>query len=276
MLPTAVILLALQVVLVLTALLMSRRVHGGRTPQRAPARERDLYEVALLGGGRGRVIEVALLRMNQHGRIGIAPTGCVAIPRGTPAADDIEKAILSTADGSAGRNRPPTVSTLRFWSKLDPAVTRVEDRLAAEGLVTRKGPIRTTKVTAWTALILSVVQVAVGMAAFSSEVAFAVLVGSLVLTVPVLVRAHLIRLRTRAGESELQRLRAADPWSVYQETALVGAVALHGIEAIGSPTLRGAMRHVRSKPEAGFWSRVDFGGAFSDGGGGGSSCSGSG
>ncbi|NUU24200.1 MAG: TIGR04222 domain-containing membrane protein [Streptomycetaceae bacterium] len=264
--------MALQVVLVLTAFMMSRHVRGRRAPQRAPARERDLYEAALLGGGRGRVIEVALLRMNQDGRIRIAPNGHVTIPRGTPAADDVEKAILSTADGPAGRNRPPTVSTLRFWSKVAPAVTHVEDRLAGEGLVTRKGPIRMMKATSWTALLLAAIGVAVDLAAFSPAVAFAVLAGGVVLTVPLLVSAHLTRLRTRAGEAELRRLRAADPWPAYAETALIGAVALGGLEAIDSPTLREAMRHVRARPDAGFWSRVDYGGVFSDGGGGGSSC----
>lgn len=272
MAPTAVVLMALQAALVCTALLMSRQVHGRRTRHRTPVRERPLYEAAFLGGGRERVIEVALLRMHQYGRIGIAPTGRVAIPRGTPPADDVERAILAMADGPAGRSRPPTVSTLRFWAKHDPAVTRVEDRLAAEGLVTRTGPIRMTKTASWTALALAALGVAVDIAAFSPAVAATVLAAGLVPTVPLLLRAHMTRLRTPAGDAELRSLQAADPWRSYQETALVGAVALRGIDAIDAPTLREAMRHVRTKPDAGFWSRVDFGGAFSDGGG--SSCGG--
>ncbi|MET9656163.1 TIGR04222 domain-containing membrane protein [Streptomyces sp. NPDC006510] len=98
----------------------------------------DLYEVAFLNGGPGRVVDTALTAMQADGRLAVGGPGIVAVQR-ADARDPVERAVLqehATAPSGA-------LHTLREAVMRHPAVQEIGDGLAARGLLAAPAASRT-------------------------------------------------------------------------------------------------------------------------------------
>ncbi|WP_326768428.1 TIGR04222 domain-containing membrane protein [Streptomyces sp. NBC_01591] len=98
----------------------------------------DLYEVAFLNGGPGRVVDTALTGMQADGRLAVGGPGIVAVQR-AEARDPVERAVLQEhAMAPSG-----ALHTLREAVMRHPAVQEVGDGLAARGLLAAPAASRT-------------------------------------------------------------------------------------------------------------------------------------
>ncbi|MGW1086867.1 TIGR04222 domain-containing membrane protein [Streptomyces sp. NPDC002596] len=108
--------------LLMVGLSKARRGPGG------PAH--DLYEVAFLNGGPGRVVDTALAAMQTDGRLAVGGPGIVSVQRPV-AHDPVERAVLQEhAAAPSG-----ALHTLRDAVMRHPAVQEIGDGLAARGLL---------------------------------------------------------------------------------------------------------------------------------------------
>ncbi|MER5767246.1 TIGR04222 domain-containing membrane protein [Streptomyces sp. NPDC001985] len=223
----------------LAGLLATRLGRPGVPPGR---RVEDVYEAAFLGGGPGRVVDVALTALHQDGRLLIGGPGIVS-ERRPVAGDAVERAVLDALavapNGSLER--------LRQTVMRDPVVQAIGDRLAADGLMTAPTPGRRTLsgcgralglVTAWSIPAA----VALNVVAFvreweRPEVPFAVLV------LPALVLGQV------AGFTVASRARARITPAGKEALAAHGAkhlateapprlVAIKGARGVPDPALR--------------------------------------
>ncbi|WP_406422705.1 TIGR04222 domain-containing membrane protein [Streptomyces sp. NBC_00842] len=69
----------------------------------------DLYEVAFLNGGPGRVVDTALAAMQTDGRLAVGGPGIVSVQRPV-AHDPVERAVLQEHAAARGRSRSWLVS----------------------------------------------------------------------------------------------------------------------------------------------------------------------
>ncbi|MFF1647802.1 TIGR04222 domain-containing membrane protein [Streptomyces sp. NPDC058240] len=98
----------------------------------------DLYEVAFLNGGPGRVVDAALAAMRADGRLAVGGPGIVAVQR-ADARDPVERAVLQEhALAPSG-----ALHTLREAVMRHPAVQEIGDGLAARGLLAAPAASRT-------------------------------------------------------------------------------------------------------------------------------------
>ncbi|MEV0492095.1 TIGR04222 domain-containing membrane protein [Streptomyces atratus] len=94
----------------------------------------DLYEVAFLNGGPGRVVDTALAAMQTDGRLAVGGPGIVSVQRPV-AHDPVERAVLQEhAEAPSG-----ALHTLRDAVMRHPAVQEIGDGLAARGLLAAPG-----------------------------------------------------------------------------------------------------------------------------------------
>ncbi|MEV7237108.1 TIGR04222 domain-containing membrane protein [Streptomyces sp. NPDC051020] len=120
--------------LLIVGLSNARRGPGG------PAH--DLYEVAFLNGGPGRVVDTALAAMQTDGRLAVGGPGIVSVQRPV-AHDPVERAVLQEhAAAPSG-----ALHTLRDAVMRHPAVQEIGDGLAARGLLA--APEATVKWRRW-------------------------------------------------------------------------------------------------------------------------------
>ncbi|MFH8473557.1 TIGR04222 domain-containing membrane protein [Streptomyces sp. NPDC018000] len=90
----------------------------------------DLFEVAFLNGGPGRVVDTVLTAMQTDGRLAIGGPGIVAVQQ-VDARDLVERAVLQEhAMAPSG-----ALHTLRYAVMRHPAVQEIGDGLAARGLL---------------------------------------------------------------------------------------------------------------------------------------------
>lgn len=243
-----------------------------------PNRELDLYDVAFLGEGPTRVVNVALLRMHESGALHISSTGEVTLSGAGSDTDAVQTAIRKYVRSHAG---PTHVGELRDHVKRTPAVQGIGDRLADDGLLLRNDlrPREIAGTASGIMFLLAVPTAIVAILAFPSPINWAIAVGSgLAFLVPFL-GAVLERL-SPAGHARLKRVRRDDLWAGSPENMLLGAVALGGLVAIESELLREAMSHEQAHASAtsaapATWCSTDAvqsSGGGSDGGGGGGGC----
>src|SRR4051794_39017481 len=97
-----------------------------------PALERyDLYDIAYLAGGPYGVVDTALVALAETGRVRVSETGelsAVGLRRRNP----VEAAVLD----ALGPRPRRSVGTVRWRLQQDERITRLGERLRADGLVT--------------------------------------------------------------------------------------------------------------------------------------------
>ncbi|MFE2091232.1 TIGR04222 domain-containing membrane protein [Streptomyces sp. NPDC059460] len=221
--------------LLIVGLSKARRGPGG------PAH--DLYEVAFLNGGPGRVVDTALAAMQTDGRLAVGGPGIVSVQRPV-AHDPVERAVLQEhAAAPSG-----ALHTLRDAVMRHPAVQEIGDGLAARGLLA--APEATVKWRRWGlfqglgCLLAIPVSFAVTVSQFMAE--FDELDFSLPFIVKVLpalfvgfpfglICAGVARARiTQAGRRAAEQYRAAHAYTA--EPAHL--VANLGLRALPDPVLR--------------------------------------
>lgn len=125
---------ASSLLLVLGVVLVRLRPASAR---RTEALAQDVWEMAFLAGGPGRVVDAALAGMHEDGRLAVGGPGVVTV-RQALARDAVEAAVLDAITGTPGG----ALATLRATAMRSPAVQGVGDRLAARGLLRHPGPGR--------------------------------------------------------------------------------------------------------------------------------------
>ncbi|BCK67830.1 hypothetical protein Srufu_017830 [Streptomyces libani subsp. rufus] len=105
-----------------------------RTPsvRRTDALAHDVWEMAFLAGGPGRVVDAALAGMHEDGRLAVGGPGVVTV-RQALARDAVEAAVLDAIARTPGG----ALAALRATAMRSPAVQGVGDGLAARGLLRR-------------------------------------------------------------------------------------------------------------------------------------------
>ncbi|WP_199919323.1 TIGR04222 domain-containing membrane protein [Streptomyces sp. NRRL S-1824] len=203
----------------------------------------DLYEVAFLNGGPGRVVDTALTAFQADGRLVVGGPGIVAITQPV-AHDPVERAVLQAhAAAPSG-----ALHTLRDAAMRHPAVQEVGDGLAARGLLA--APEATRKWRRWglfqgfgcllaipVSFAVTVAQVVTQNDPTGFTVPFIVKVlPALFVGIPIgLVCAGIARARiTGAGRQAARQYRAAHVGTA--EPAHL--VATLGLRALPDPVLR--------------------------------------
>ncbi|WP_327243750.1 TIGR04222 domain-containing membrane protein [Streptomyces sp. NBC_01320] len=203
----------------------------------------DLYEVAFLNGGPGRVVDTALAAMQTDGRLAVGGPGIVSVQRPT-AHDPVERAVLQEhAAAPSG-----ALHTLRDAVMRHPAVQEIGDGLAARGLLA--APEATVKWRRWGlfqglgCLLAIPASLAVTVSQFmaeSDELDFSLpfivkVLPALFVGIPIgLICAGVARARiTRAGRHAAEQYRAAHAYTA--EPAHL--VANLGLRALPDPVLR--------------------------------------
>lgn len=224
----------------------------GRLP--APARQPagvGLYETAYLAGGPARVVDLALVRMAEPGRLHLAHTGWTTVvdPQGR---SRLERALI-TAIGPEGQCR---TAQLRTALAAHPTVRDIGDRLALAGLATpaavREHALRAIRhvryalLGAAAMLVLTVLLAAPDGAAARTAVAWyalpLVLTGGTLMMARVDVHAY-TAWAAPAGQALLRALGRRHPCHVETADDRLTAVAICGPDAIGDPRLRAALGH---------------------------------
>lgn len=247
-----------------------------------PDRELDLYDAAFLSDGPARVVNVALLRMHESGVAHISSTGEVTLTGAESDLDDVQAAILGHARTSSGTVR---VDELREHVKRTPAVQRIGDRLAADGLLlpAEHQPREVLKTALGIIFFIGIPAAVVAIVAFPSPTGWLIAVASGAAILLPYLGITVQRLST-AGRARLKEMRKRNPWADIPDSVLLGAVALGGLAVIESELLREAMTqqqaHAATTSAApGVWCSSDAGadsGGGGDGGGGGGCGSGCG
>ncbi len=244
---------------------------------RLPIGTEDLgpYELAYLAGGGERVLQTAVLRLNQAGVLEISSRGMV-LPTETPletSAAPVEVAVMQIA----GRRRLKSAADIRW------ALEILRVRLENLGLIPSQ---RSRRRLRWVAglimgpiLALGLMRLGFGMA-HHRPVGFLVIDLILAAVLVPVITANLSR-RNPRGDRLAREARAASPRPVaprFDDPDLPRTVALHGVYAVGLGELAAYQAFVNNMRRSGQGS--DGGGGSSDSGGGcsggGSSCGGGG
>ncbi|MER5362284.1 TIGR04222 domain-containing membrane protein [Streptomyces sp. NPDC002785] len=196
----------------------------------------DLFEVAFLNGGPGRVVDTALTAMQTDGRLAIGGPGIVAVQQ-VDARDPVERAVLQE------HAMAPTgaLHTLRHAVMRHPAVQEIGDGLAARGLLTAPAANRT-----WGRWGVAQGLVCLLAIPVSVPIIFKVL-PALLVGIPIgFVCAGLARGRvTRAGRQAAEAYRTAHAYNPHP----AHLVATHGLRALPDPVLRAQlMATARMRP----------------------------
>ncbi|WP_327370798.1 TIGR04222 domain-containing membrane protein [Streptomyces sp. NBC_01217] len=226
---------AVSSVLLIVGLVRARGGSGGSV--------HDLFEVAFLNGGPGRVVDTALTAMQTDGRLVIGGPGIVAVQR-ADARDPVERAVLQEhAMAPSG-----ALHTLREAVMRHPAVQEIGDGLAARGLLAAPAASRTWRRWGITqglvcvlaiplTVVLTVVQSMNDYPAgdFSVPFVFKVLPALLVGFPVGLVCAAVARGRvTGAGRRAAEAYRTAHAYDPHP----AHLVATHGLRALPDPVLQ--------------------------------------
>ncbi|MFI2238541.1 TIGR04222 domain-containing membrane protein [Streptomyces chrestomyceticus] len=107
-----------------------RIVRSAPRPKHRRASTYELWEIAFLAGGPGRVADAATAGMHQDGRLAVGGPGVVSV-RQSVAYDPVETAVLD----SLARTPDGSLDTLRRHVMRAPAVQAIGDRLAKRGLM---------------------------------------------------------------------------------------------------------------------------------------------
>ncbi|MFE4797498.1 TIGR04222 domain-containing membrane protein [Streptomyces sp. NPDC056708] len=204
----------------------------------------DLFEVAFLNGGPGRVVDTALTAMQTDGRLAIGGPGIVAVQQ-MDARDPVERAVLQEhAMAPSG-----ALHTLRDAVMRHPAVQEIGDGLAARGLLASPTASRTSLrwgiaqgLVCALAIPLTIVMTAVqSMADYAADVDFSVpfifkVLPFLLVGFPIgFVCAAVARGRvTKAGHRAAEAYRTAHAYNPHP----AHLVATHGLRALPDPVLQ--------------------------------------
>ncbi|MFD4942142.1 TIGR04222 domain-containing membrane protein [Streptomyces sp. NPDC058409] len=204
----------------------------------------DLFEVAFLNGGPGRVVDTALTAMQTDGRLTIGGPGIVAVQQ-VDARDPVERAVLQEhAMAPSG-----ALHTLRDAVMRHPAVQEIGDGLAARGLLVPPTASRTwlrwgiaQGLVCLLAIPLTVVMTAVqSMSDYAADMDFSVpfifkVLPFLLVGFPIgFVCAAVARGRvTKAGRRAAEAYRTAHAYDPHP----AHLVATHGLRALPDPVLQ--------------------------------------
>ncbi|MFE3901096.1 TIGR04222 domain-containing membrane protein [Streptomyces sp. NPDC059153] len=204
----------------------------------------DLFEVAFLNGGPGRVVDTALTAMQTDGRIVIGGPGIVAVQQ-MEAGDPVERAVLQEhAAAPSG-----ALHTLRDAVMRHPAVQEIGDALAARGLLASPTASRTWRrwgiaqgLVCVLAIPLTVVMTAVqSIDDYAADVDFSVpfvfkVLPFLLVGFPIgFVCTAIARGRvTKAGRRAAEAYRTAHAYNPHP----AHLVATHGLRALPDPVLQ--------------------------------------
>ncbi|GHE80487.1 hypothetical protein GCM10018785_55670 [Streptomyces longispororuber] len=126
---------------------------------------RDIYEVAFLAGGPGRVADAALAALHEDGHLTVAHPGLVGVTPGAAARHPVERAVLAAyttaPDGALHR--------LRATVARAPVVQALGDALAARGMMVPPGPLRAWRRRTTAYLTLCVAGVPLGLVLASTS-----------------------------------------------------------------------------------------------------------
>ncbi|MEE1809367.1 TIGR04222 domain-containing membrane protein [Streptomyces sp. BE133] len=234
----------------------------------------DLFEVAFLNGGPGRVVDTALTAMQTDGRLAIGGPGIVAVQQ-VDARDPVERAVLQEhAMAPSG-----ALHTLRDAVMRHPAVQEIGDGLAARGLLASPTASRTwlrwgiaQGLVCVLAIPLTAVMTAVqSVNDYAADVGFSVpfifkVLPFLLVGFPIgFVCAAIARGRvTKAGRRAAEAYRTAHAYNPHP----AHLVATHGLRALPDPVLQtqliaaARMRPAGRPPHSGSRSSSDSSGMF--------------
>ncbi|GGS50403.1 MULTISPECIES: TIGR04222 domain-containing membrane protein [Actinokineospora] len=253
---------------------------GRSTAGLISADQLSVHELAYLAGGPRRVVETAVARLLDLGKLKASRNGTVRVVAGATATDMVDRAVLTDAKRYSNR----TVGLLVDRVGRDDTVRAVRTSLAVKGLLVDGGAMR-ARLAAVPALVLLVVGVARWVNGISKGYPVGWLTVGLIVTAVVTVALYRAPLseRTYAGERVLGQARGKSRPGAGTEAALLGgattAVLFAGLTAYPDPEISTALAATRASG-AGLGSSGSSGyacsGASSCSGGGSSSCGGGG
>ncbi|HVK22695.1 MAG TPA: TIGR04222 domain-containing membrane protein, partial [Actinokineospora sp.] len=185
-------------------------------------------ELAYLAGGARRVVETAVARLIDRGRIRPSRKGTVRVVEGSTSTDPVDAAVLSDVTRYGDR----TIGVLVDKVSQGDAVRGVGDALARKGLLVGEAAVRAR----WGALPLAVLFV-VGTARWFNGISDGRPIGWLSLALlatgvaTVLVYRMAVPTRTYAGERVLREARPRGRRVPSEEAALAGAAGVVGVVA---------------------------------------------
>ncbi|OIV35573.1 hypothetical protein BIV57_20850 [Mangrovactinospora gilvigrisea] len=198
---------------------------AGRLPRRpASAEELAAEEYAYLTGGPARVAEVALVRMQQAGLIGVSRASRVTV-HGDADADDVPAVHEELVAAASGKRDGATVARVREAVAAGPAVAALRGALAARGLVHGERPDAAHR--RWTALAAAGLAGLVACGVLGTVLPSAsaprtplLAVGAVLLCVSALLAVRLARASgrpTREGRGAVGALLRRSPWTGASE-----------------------------------------------------------
>jgi uncharacterized protein (TIGR04222 family) len=203
------------------------------------------HDVAYLAGGSELAVWSALCAMHLRGTLTAADDGNVrAVGRLDPAADELEKAIHTTAASPVGRRR------LVFHRSVQPVLATIEDRLVAGGFLLSDDRRRQIRWVGFWMLALATF----GLVRVLADIAEARPVGLLVSVLMIVAAVAVVQLgraprRSRHGDRTLAALRAEhdalaperEPdWGAHGPAGAALGIGLFGAGAlaVAAPGLR--------------------------------------
>ncbi|WP_436496019.1 TIGR04222 domain-containing membrane protein [Actinokineospora sp. HUAS TT18] len=236
-------------------------------------------ELAYLAGGARRVVETAVARLIDQGRIRPSRKGTVRVVEGSTPTDPLDRAVLSDVTRYGDR----TIGLLVDKVSQDDAVRGVGDSLARKGLLVGEAAARAR----WGALPLVVLFV-IGAARWINGISDGRPVGWLSLALlatglaTVLVYRKTVPMRTYSGERVLREATPRGRRVPSEEAVLAGAagvvgvVALSGLGAHPDEEINTALASSRNSGSYDGGSSSGGSGSGCSSGGGGGGCGGGG
>jgi uncharacterized protein (TIGR04222 family) len=228
--------LGLFVVLVVVAWLVGplARWNLDRRAARGTPVTPSLEELALLAGGRKRLIETAIARLVDGGVLRISHQRHLT-PTGRPPVGDLDEAVVGAVESH------PAMSTNGVLLRVHhgAAVRAIEDGARAKGLLHDPDAVRRSKHLAVGALglveLLGVLRLAAGIARGASVAFLVVLVVIVAVITLVTVVAVPLHRPTPLGRETLARYRnpAMAPAGGTSRTAMAGEFGVAGLVALG-------------------------------------------
>ncbi|MGW5054499.1 TIGR04222 domain-containing membrane protein [Actinokineospora sp. NPDC004072] len=235
------------------------------------AEQLSVHELAYLAGGPTRVVETAVARLLDLGKVKANRTGSIRVVAGATATDLVDRAVLQDTKRYAYRSVGPLVGQVAR----DDAVQAVRSSLVGKGLLVDGGAMR-ARLAAVPALVLLVVGVARWVNGIAEGYPIGWLTVGLVVTAVVAIALYRAPLseRTYAGERVLAQARGKSRPGAGTEAALLGgattAVLFAGLAAYPDPEIGTALAASRMSTA----SSTGGSSAGSSCSGGSSSCSG--
>ena len=215
----------------LDVLLLVRLRRKIRLRPSTPDVELTAYEAACLVGGRNRVIETAVAKLLDDGRLRATRAAGLVRVEGVKVEDPVDVAVLS------GLRTPTPLSTVVSTCRDTEKVLAIVEELSALGLCTTDRDRASVKEFYWHLLILGSLWIPITL---TSTIYGPGLLVSIVLVLYAISIASGVSTLTNAGEDLAARVRSGKFHVPEFENKIVAAVALRGLRVYPDGEARAA------------------------------------